>query len=318
MDQPAIEILDVGRVFTESGRNLVALDGVSFTVGPGEIVGLLGGNGAGKTTLTKILSTLLLPTSGTARVLGTDVVLDPTAVRSRQSVVLGGDRGLYGQLTARENLRFFGMLDGIPHRRLMTRLDAALEEVGLGHAADRRVESFSKGMRQRLHIAIGLISDPQVLLLDEPTVGLDPIEAARLRTSIAGLRSNGVAVLLTSHYLLDVEELADRVVMLDQGRITHEMSVADFSASLGYTATVVVRGSGAAPVEERFRSTGAVGVRIETDAGGWQAKLKLSHWSPAVLVALGEALGDAHIEGMDVLPARMEDAFIQLQAETVR
>ncbi|GAA2234226.1 MULTISPECIES: ABC transporter ATP-binding protein [Kitasatospora] len=316
MDHPAIEILDVGRVFTESGKNLVALDGVSFTVGQGEIVGLLGGNGAGKTTLTKILSTLLLPTTGTARVLGADVLRDPTAVRARQSVVLGGDRGLYGQLTARENLRFFGMLDGIAHRSLMARLDSALEEVGLAQAADRRVESFSKGMRQRLHIAIGLISDPRVLLLDEPTVGLDPVEAARLRASVASLRRSGVAVLLTSHYLLDVEELADRVVMLDKGRVTHEMSVADFSASLGYTATVVVRGSGAAPAQERFRPTGAVGVRIEADAGGWQLTLQLPQWSPAVLVGLGEALGQARIEGMEVLPARLEDAFIQLQAQT--
>lgn len=310
---PAIAVEHVSRRFTESG-DLLALDDVSFAVGRGEIVGLLGSNGAGKTTLTKILSTLLLPTSGTARVLGADVVREAPAVRACQSVVLGGDKGLYGQLTARENLRFFGMLDGIPHRKLMSRLDGALAEVGLADAARRRVRTFSKGMRQRLHLAIGLISEPQVLLLDEPTVGLDPVEADRLRTSIARLRQQGVSALLTSHYLADIEELADRVVMLDHGRVTYDMSVEAFSASLGYTATVTVHGIGPAPDPACFGPSGAVAVDVRGTAEGWHAILRLPHWSPDVFIGLGTALGDARIAGVDVKPARLEDAFIRLQS----
>jgi ABC-2 type transport system ATP-binding protein len=316
--EPAIEVLDVSRVFSAPGGDVVALDEVAFTVGEGEIVGLLGGNGAGKTTLTKVISTLLLPTRGTVRVLGHDVVREATAVRAVQSVVLGGDRGLYGQLTARENLRFFGMLDGIEHRRLKGRLDGALAEVGLGQAANRKVETFSKGMRQRLHIAIGLISEPRVLLLDEPTVGLDPVEASRLRDAIAALRTTGVAILLTSHYLLDIEKLADRVVMMERGRITHRMSVAEFSGSLGYTATVVVRGAGQRPGQEVFAAAGASVVEVEESATEWQITLRLPQWSPAVLVSLGQALGDSRIHSMEVLPARLEDAFIQLQTGASR
>ena len=313
-----IEIDEVTRVFDPAGRRLVALDHVSFEVGPGEIVGLLGGNGAGKTTLTKILSTLLLPTSGTARVLGVDVVRDPRGARRGQSVVLGGDRGLYGQLTARDNLRFFGMLAGLSRRDLNARLAPSLDEVGLGDVADRKVSTFSKGMRQRLHIAIGLIARPRVLLLDEPTVGLDPVEANRLRTSIADLRQHGISVLLTSHYLLDVEVLADRLVMLQQGRVTHEMTVAEFTAAAGYAAMVVVRGRGPAPTLSGVDSADGSPVEIESVDGGWVASIRVREWSAQAFADLSSRLVGAQIDGVDVKPARLEDAFARLQHEVVK
>jgi ABC-2 type transport system ATP-binding protein len=312
--EPAIVVEHVSRVFSTGGTRVAALEDISFSVGEGEIVGLLGENGAGKTTLTKILSTLLLPTAGRARIRGLDVVREATRVRAMQSVILGGDRGLYDQLSARENLRFFGMLDGIPHRRLMARLDAALDEVGLADAARRTVGSYSKGMRQRLHIAVGMISQPAVLLLDEPTVGLDPVEAARLRQVIGKLRAQGVTVLLTSHYLLDVEELADRVVILEGGRITHDMPLARFSASLGYTATIVVKGQGPVPGPQAGPADGIVGVRVESDADGWTMSLQLERWSPVLFSGLAKMFGEASILGMDVQPTRLEDAFIRLHS----
>ena len=313
--RPAIEVEKVGRVFTASGRRIVALDEVSFTVGQGQIVGLLGENGAGKTTLTKILSTLLLPTAGTARVLGVDVVADPRAVRACQSVILGGDRGLYNQLSARENLRFFGMLDGLPRRRVLAALDDALGRAGLGEAADRKVGTYSKGMRQRLHIAIGMLSEPAVLLLDEPTVGLDPVEADRLRGAVRELRERGVTILLTSHYLLDIGELADRVVILEHGRVSHDLTVAEFSASLGFVATVVVRGPGTMPAPQRWDAMAGARVTAQTETdGGWQVALQVERWSPDVFADLGRALQDVRIESTEVLPARLEDVFIHLQS----
>ncbi|WP_280243771.1 ABC transporter ATP-binding protein [Nocardia abscessus] len=318
MAESAIQIDGVSRVFRTSQSNVTALENVTFSVGSGEIVALLGENGAGKTTLTKILSTLLLPTSGAARVLGADVVGNPSAVRAVQSVVLGGDRGLYSQLSARENLRFFGMLDGLSHRRLMARLDSSLDEAGLTEVADRKVSTFSKGMRQRLHLAIGLLSEPKVLLLDEPTVGLDPVEAARLRASIAALRRQGVAVLLTSHYLLDVEELADRVIVLEKGRVTHEMTIDQFSASLGYAATVVVHGIGSAPDPADVATIDAVGVDIEAGSAGWQLSIRVRDWSPALLRQLGDVLADSEVVDMKVVQARLEDTFIRLHDQVDR
>ncbi|MGO1971597.1 MAG: ABC transporter ATP-binding protein, partial [Propionibacteriaceae bacterium] len=177
----AIELEDVSREFRSGGQRLDALANVSFEVPQGQIIALLGENGAGKTTLTKILATLLWPSSGRARVMGLDVVNDAADVRRKTSLVLGGDRGLYPMLTGLDNLLYFGVLRGLSHRHLRRHGHAALETVGLGKAAKRKVGEYSKGMRQRLHLAIGFLTEAPVLLLDEPSVGLDPTEAENLR-----------------------------------------------------------------------------------------------------------------------------------------
>lgn len=312
--RPAIEVEGVTRIFPGSGSSIRALDDVSFTIDSGEIVALLGSNGAGKTTLTKIVSTLLLPTTGTVHVLGTDVVREPRPARALLSVVLGGDRGLYGQLSARENLRFFGMLAGVTHKALMPRIDAALAEAGLDEAGDRRVSAFSRGMRQRLHLAIGMLSQPRVLLLDEPTVGLDPIEAGRLRGAIADLRHQGVSVFLTSHYLLDVEQLADRVIMLEHGRVTHEMTVAQFTASVGYAATAIIRGIGTPPDIAGMGPSGNAGAEVELAGAAWTVTLRLRAWSAALFSNLSNILENIQVTDVEVRPAQLEDAFRRLQS----
>ncbi|MEG8183195.1 ABC transporter ATP-binding protein [Nocardia terpenica] len=196
-----------------------ALCDVDLTVRVGEVYGLLGPNGAGKTTLCRILSTVLIPTSGTARVMGHDVVADADAVKRSIGIVFGGDRGLYPRLTARENLRFWAALYGSRSRELRRRCDELLDRVGLGERAGDRVDTMSRGMKQRLHLARGLVADPPVLILDEPTSGMDPVAAHDFRALVAELRSDGRTILLTTHDMAEAEAVCDRVSLVDHGRI---------------------------------------------------------------------------------------------------
>lgn len=181
--------------------------------------GLLGPNGAGKTTLVKILATILLPTSGTARVMGRDVVREAARVRPLVGIVLGGDRGLYTRLTARQNLRYWASLYGMPRAQAARRSDVLLDAVGLAERADDRVETFSRGMKQRLHLARGLVGDPAVLFLDEPTSGLDPVGAREFREMVRSVRRMGRTVLLATHDMAEAEALCDEVTFIDRGAL---------------------------------------------------------------------------------------------------
>ncbi|WP_324715740.1 ABC transporter ATP-binding protein [Carboxydochorda subterranea] len=202
-------------------QQIQALDRVNLTVHTGEVFGLLGPNGAGKTTLIKVLATLLLPTSGEARVLGLDVVTDPVAVRERVGVVSGGEVSGYGILTVRENLWLFSQLHGIPSREARGRIDELLRAFGLWEYRDTRMSRLSTGFRQRLNVARGFVSDPDVLFLDEPTLGLDVEVARTIRAHVREWVSTrpGRTVLLTTHYMLEADELCDRVAVIDRGRI---------------------------------------------------------------------------------------------------
>ena len=222
----AIVIENLGRNFvTTTGtirrtqKTVTALDNVSLVVEPGELFGLLGPNGAGKTTLTRILSTVLLPSSGRAEVLGLDVVRDAKQLRPRIGMVYGGERGLYWRLSGRDNIQYFADLYLVPPEISRKRIPELLELVGLKDRAEERVEGYSRGMKQRLHIARGLINDPDVLFLDEPTIGLDPIAARELRTVIADLHRAGKTIFLTSHYMYEVDALCQRVAVVNKGQI---------------------------------------------------------------------------------------------------
>jgi ABC-2 type transport system ATP-binding protein len=307
-----VEILGVSRTFRRGRTEFTALRDVSLTIEEGEVVGLLGANGAGKTTLTKIISTMLLPTSGTVRIFGNDAVTRPRPAREVTGLVLGGGRGLYGRLTGRENLEFFAMLGGIRRVELRTRTRQALAEFGLAEAATRAVETYSAGMRQRLHLAIGLITRPRLLLLDEPTVGLDPIEAERLRSMIAALRQSSVTVLLTSHYLMDIERLADRVVLLDGGRITADMPVAKFRGLVGYAGTITVRGQGDLPDFLSHPPGDLAVVHVQKDAGTWMARLRARDWTGDVFSQLGSLLDGVPVTDVDLEPVSLEDVYSKL------
>ncbi len=219
----AVETERLRREFHTSGLRrsemVIALDNITLSIEPGEVHGLLGPNGAGKTTLVKILSTVLLPTSGSARVLGYDVVAETSTVRRLIGLVFGGDRGLYTRLTARQNLDYWAALYEVPVSESTARVSRLLQLVGLEERADDRVETFSRGMRQRLHLARGLVADPAVLFLDEPTVGLDPVASLRFRELVAALRSEGKTILLATHDMVEAESTCDRVTLIDQGRI---------------------------------------------------------------------------------------------------
>lgn len=315
MTGSAIAVEGVSRTFG-SGRQVVrALEDVSFDVAYGEVVALLGSNGAGKTTLIKILSTLLLPSSGSVAVAGHDAIQDPRRARHATSVVFGGDRGLYSRLTGRENLRFFGMLAGLGRRELTARVDGALARVDLSAVAGRRVETYSKGMRQRLHLAIGLIVAPKVLLLDEPTAGLDPVESERLRDAILILRNEGVGILLTSHYLLDVERLATRVLLLSDGRIQENLTLAEFVRKSGHAATVTIRGRGRLPdVTAGLLTTSILHSEVRGDVSSWELDLRLRDWNGEVFHRLSTICAVVTIDNVEVRETRLEEAFTAMSA----
>ena len=207
-----------------------AVRGVSFHIERGDVFGLLGPNGAGKTSTIKMLITLLLPTSGSATILGHDVVAEPRAVRRRIGYVFGGDRGLYERLSALDNLRYFAELYAVPAREQRARIGELLELVGLAGRERERVEGFSRGMRQRLHIARGLLHDPDLLFLDEPSIGIDPVGARELRQTIAGLREQGKTILLTTHYMFEADELCDRIAVIRKGELVATGTPAELKA----------------------------------------------------------------------------------------
>jgi len=224
-----IEAIDLRRTYhTTTGvirrkrLDVEAVRGVSFAVERGELFGLLGPNGAGKTTTIKMLITLLLPTSGKARVLDRDVVDDAREVRKRIGYVFGGDRGLYERLSAHDNLRYFAELYGVSGAAQRKRIDEVVELVGLKGREKERVEGYSRGMRQRLHIARGILHDPEVVFLDEPTIGVDPVGARDLRQTIADLVAVGKTVLLTTHYMFEADALCDRIAVIAKGQIVGE------------------------------------------------------------------------------------------------
>ncbi|MFI0829555.1 ABC transporter ATP-binding protein [Streptomyces roseolus] len=286
------------------------LRGVGFTVRAGEIVGLLGVNGAGKTTLLKILSTLLLPSAGKAGVCGIDLAGHGHEARRHFSVVFGGDRGLYPRLSALDNIMFFGGLSG-PRRNLRTRALAALAEVGLAERARSRVETFSKGMRQRLHLAVGLLNQPCLLMLDEPTIGLDLMEAERVRDTVARLARAGTAVVLTSHYPTDIDRLAGRVVLLDSGTVTHDLPIAEFRRQAGFTAEVRLSGPGVAPQDAAALLTDA-SVRIDQHEEGWKITFQVGAWDATVLSRLTEVVRRHPVADFDVASPGVEAVLRRL------
>ena len=246
-------------------KKIEAVRGVSFAIEQGELFGLLGPNGAGKTTTIKMLITLLIPTAGTARVLGLDVVRDAREVRRRIGYVFGGERGVYERLSGYDNLRYFAELYGVPARRQKQRIEELLELVGLKGREHERAEGYSRGMKQRLHVARGLLHDPEVLFLDEPTIGLDPVGARELRSTIASLTAAGKTILLTTHYMFEADALCDRIAVISKGEIVAEGTPGDLKRDVEQGSVVEVEVYGVAETAiERVRGLdGVMAVSVE-------------------------------------------------------
>jgi ABC-2 type transport system ATP-binding protein len=293
-----------------------AVRGVSFEIGQGELFGLLGPNGAGKTTTIKMLITLLIPTSGSARVLGHDVVEDARWVRAHIGYVFGGDRGLYERLSALDNLRYFAELYGVDPARQRHRIAELLELVGLTGREKERVEGYSRGMRQRLHIARGLLHDPPVVFLDEPTIGVDPVGARELRSMIASLVQSGKTVLLTTHYMFEADQLCDRIAVIAKGKIVAEGTPRDLKSMVTDGSVVEVEVYGIdEPTVDGLRQLG--GVRNVSVEDREQAQVIV------VQTAAGEELTHAILSRLDgasvgrvsTREPTLEDAYVALVAE---
>lgn len=317
----AIEADHLRRVFSprrglfRKGTELVAVEDVSLAVEPGIVFGLLGPNGAGKTTTIKMLSTLLIPSSGSARVAGFNVATAEREVRRRLGVVLGGDRGLYGKLTARENLDYFGHLYGLPGDRIGRRAEELLELVNLANRGDDRVEGFSRGMKQRLHLAKALLHDPPVVFLDEPTIGLDPAAAVNLREIVKRLVPEHT-VLLTTHYLHEADELCERIAIIDHGRIVVEDSPAGIKQRVGGARRHIIR--------VRGHVNGAVTGALLAQVAVGSASAELLNGVTDITVTADEdapvvdqALRLLHergltIESVETVDLTLEDAFLAI------
>jgi ABC-2 type transport system ATP-binding protein len=290
-----------------------ALCGVDLTVEKGTVCGLLGPNGAGKTTTIKMLITLLIPTAGSARVLGHDVVRDAQAVRRSIGYVFGGDRGVYERLSALDNLRYFAELYGVPGREQKRRIDELLELVGLKGREKERVEGYSRGMKQRLHIARGLLHDPPVVFLDEPTIGLDPVGARELRGVIADLAAGGKTILLTTHYMFEADALCDRIAVISNGRIVGEGTPAELKSRVadGIVTEIEVFGIDESAVERVRGLEGVTTVTVE-DQEQKQVLVVQTTGEPELT---GTLLG--HLDGIAIgrVASReptLEDAYVAL------
>jgi sodium transport system ATP-binding protein len=241
-----ITVENVVKTFGKRGE-VRAVDGVSFAAPAGEITGLLGPNGAGKTTMLRVLATLVVPDSGRATIDGRDVVADRAEVRRRLGV-LSDARGLYPRLTGRENIEYYAALHGIATAERDRRIDALIGQLGLAEIAGRRAQGYSQGEKMKVAIARALVHDPDTILLDEPTNGLDIMSVRALRDQLRALRAAGKTLLFSSHVMQEVAALCDRIVILGHGRVVATGTAAELIAQSGRAtledAFVALLGSG--------------------------------------------------------------------------
>jgi ABC-2 type transport system ATP-binding protein len=308
-------MIEVAQLRKEYG-DLVAVDDISFTAETGAIFGLLGPNGAGKTTTIGCISGLLEPTAGTVRVRGHDVVREGAQAKASLGVV-PQEIALYGDLSAAENVRFWGQAYGLGGAKLRARITDALEITGLLDRAGDRVDQFSGGMKRRLNFACGIIHEPQVLLLDEPTVGVDPQSRVRLLDLVREQANQGVCVLYTTHYMEEAQSICDRLAIIDHGHVIAQGSLGELQAQMGERDLVRVSGSfDESKLHRAFGHDADVEVVTVDDVQATLSVRKASSKLPTLLAALTEA--GSEVRDITVSQPSLESLFIKLTGKELR
>lgn len=312
MTEPVLEVSDLRRRFDD----LTAVDGVSFSVAQGETYGLLGPNGAGKTTTISMIAGLLEPTDGTVIVDGEP--MSPKNFEAKRSIgLVPQELAIYPDLTGRENLRFFGGLYELRGQELADRVHEVLATVGLSDRADDRASEYSGGMKRRLNIAVGLLHRPRLLILDEPTVGVDPQSRNAILESVEHLADEGMSVLYTTHYMEEAERLCDRVGIIDQGILVAEGTRRELVATVGQSDRVTLVGTGDLTAgAEALRSFEGVSGVAAADG----SVVLLVDGAAAMLPTLMARVADAgvSITGVDIEEPNLEAVFLHLTGKALR
>lgn len=315
-----IDVSNVKRIYkTEVGlihkkkKEVEALKGISFSVNKGEIFGLLGPNGAGKTTMIKILTTMLVPTSGKVSIMGLDPATDHMKLRPHINFILGGERNLYWRLSAYDNLAYFSDLYKVPRQEQRTRINELLELVGLQDVAHQKVETFSKGMKQRLQIARGLVNRPEILFLDEPSIGLDPVSARKLREILRQLNDNGTTILLTTHYMYEADELCDRIAFIDKGQLVAIDSPENLKMNTGNVSIIECKVTGLEEKNLEMLSALPIVQHVQVEHQDYFTIIRLHTDKPqSVVPVIYELTKDADMKDLSITNPSLEDVYVRI------
>jgi ABC-2 type transport system ATP-binding protein len=316
----AIEVNNLQRLYRarigvikRSIKEVMAVEDISFDIKSGELFGLLGPNGAGKTTTVKMLATLLIPTQGTAAILGYDVVKDANEVRKHIGFIFGGERGLYWRLSGIDNLRYFASLYGVEPEVSKKRIPFLLEMVGLEGRGNERVEGYSRGMKQRLHVARTLLHDPEILFLDEPTIGLDPVGARDFRQVIRNLQSEKKTILLTTHYMFEADSLCQRVAVIDKGVIVALDSPSELKKHVADLSVIEIETFGTSKeIIERVRTLAFVDALQVQEQDQRQMLLVQTARGAEAVPDVMNSLNGTRVGRVIVREPTLEDAYVRL------
>ncbi|MEP7137181.1 MAG: ATP-binding cassette domain-containing protein [Chloroflexota bacterium] len=300
-----------------------AVNGVDLQIQRGEIFGLLGPNGAGKSTTIRMLCTLLEPTSGTARVNGFDVVKQANDVRRSLGTLLAGERSIYWKLSGRENLEYFAALYHIPQPIAKKRVEELIERMELKDRANELVEKYSTGMRQRVAIAKALLARPPILLLDEPTLGLDPQAARNLRELIAQLKQEGHTILLTTHYMEEADQLSDRIGIIDTGKVIALDTPAGLKRRIEQKEMIKLEVTGwHTEIGDKLKSIAGIEnliTRQQGEADLWEVNMQAQNSRTAIPRIVEHISGNGtRLVNMNIVKPSLEDVFIHLTGKALR
>ncbi len=309
-----LEVKDLAKNYGD----FAAVKGISFDIKDGEIFSLLGPNGAGKTTTISMLSTLYTPTSGDATIAGHSITKDPMAVK-RVIGVIPQDLALYEDLTARENLIFWGQMYGLSGKSLNSRVDEVLEQIGLVEKAKNKVKTYSGGMKRRVNIGVGLLHKPRLLFMDEPTVGIDPQSRRAILDTVKDLNNQGMTVLYTTHYMEEAAELSDRVGIIDNGELIALGTQKELTQQVGETETLILHIGENDDPEALARSLDGTENVLEAVATDHEVSV-VAHEAEDIFAAVVTKANERgiRIRSIDIREPNLEAVFLNLTGRALR